>query len=138
MKRVAIYMQVSTSKQDTENRRRELIAVAERSSWEVVRIYEDAGISGAKGRDKGRSKTDIVQFASPKEGVNTCISADELPNQFGMTFQQVPGYVLQMLVNQRFAFAAADWPSLDWHVLLLHQFSTESLQIVPRTPNDHH
>jgi DNA invertase Pin-like site-specific DNA recombinase len=26
--------------------------VAERSGWEVVRIYEDAGISGAEGRDK--------------------------------------------------------------------------------------
>jgi DNA invertase Pin-like site-specific DNA recombinase len=26
--------------------------LAERSGWEVVRIYEDSGISGAKGRDK--------------------------------------------------------------------------------------
>jgi DNA invertase Pin-like site-specific DNA recombinase len=31
---------------------RELEPVAERSGWEVVRIYEDSGISGAKGRDK--------------------------------------------------------------------------------------
>jgi hypothetical protein len=31
MKRVAIYLRVSTSKQDTENQRRELIAVAERA-----------------------------------------------------------------------------------------------------------
>src|SRR3954464_11462999 len=38
--------------QTTENQRRELEAVAARSGWEVVDIFEDAGISGAKGRDK--------------------------------------------------------------------------------------
>jgi DNA invertase Pin-like site-specific DNA recombinase len=50
--RVAIYLRVSTSKQDTDNQRRELEAVAERSGWKVVKVYEDAGISGAKGRDQ--------------------------------------------------------------------------------------
>ena len=52
MERVALYLRVSTARQDTDNQRRELEAVAERSGWEVVRIYEDAGISGAKGRDQ--------------------------------------------------------------------------------------
>ena len=48
MKRIAIYLRVSTSKQDTENQRRELEAVAERSGWQIVKVYEDAGISGAR------------------------------------------------------------------------------------------
>ena len=52
MKRVGIYLRVSTSGQTTENQRHELEAVARRSGWEVVGLYEDAGISGAKGRDK--------------------------------------------------------------------------------------
>jgi DNA invertase Pin-like site-specific DNA recombinase len=52
MKRVAIYLRVSTSKQDTDNQRRELVEVAARSGWNVVKVYEDAGISGVKGRDK--------------------------------------------------------------------------------------
>jgi DNA invertase Pin-like site-specific DNA recombinase len=52
MKRVGIYLRVSTDSQTTENQRRELGAVAARSGWQVVGIYEDAGISGAKGRDK--------------------------------------------------------------------------------------
>ncbi len=52
MKRVAIYLRVSTDKQTTDNQRRELEAVAARSGWHVVKVYEDAGISGAKGRDK--------------------------------------------------------------------------------------
>jgi hypothetical protein len=52
MKRVAIYLRVSTSKQETGNQRLELEAVAARSRWQVVRVFEDTGISGAKGRDK--------------------------------------------------------------------------------------
>jgi DNA invertase Pin-like site-specific DNA recombinase len=51
-RRVGIYLRVSTDGQTTKNQRRELEAVAARSGWEVVGIYEDAGISGAKGRDK--------------------------------------------------------------------------------------
>jgi DNA invertase Pin-like site-specific DNA recombinase len=52
MKRVGIYLRVSTNGQTTANQRRELESVAARSGWQVVSIYEDAGISGAKGRDK--------------------------------------------------------------------------------------
>lgn len=51
-KRVAFYLRVSTGEQTTDNQRRELDAVAARSGWQVVEIYEDAGISGAKERDK--------------------------------------------------------------------------------------
>jgi DNA invertase Pin-like site-specific DNA recombinase len=51
-KRVALYLRVSTDGQTTENQRLALAAVAERRGWEVTRTYEDAGISGAQGRDK--------------------------------------------------------------------------------------
>src|ERR1700761_1254168 len=51
-KRVAVYLRVSTGEQTTDNQRRELEAVAERHNWRVVEFFEDAGISGAKGRDK--------------------------------------------------------------------------------------
>jgi DNA invertase Pin-like site-specific DNA recombinase len=43
MKRVAIYLRVSTDQQTTLNQRRELEAVAARSGWQVVKVYEDAG-----------------------------------------------------------------------------------------------
>jgi DNA invertase Pin-like site-specific DNA recombinase len=49
-KRVAIYLRVSTAEQTTTNQRRELHAVAKRHGWSVVQVFEDAGISGAKGR----------------------------------------------------------------------------------------
>jgi DNA invertase Pin-like site-specific DNA recombinase len=50
-KRAAIYVRVSTDKQTVENQVRELRQVAERRGWEVVAQYNDAGISGSKGRD---------------------------------------------------------------------------------------
>jgi DNA invertase Pin-like site-specific DNA recombinase len=50
--RAAIYLRVSTNGQTTENQRLELERVAKQRAWEIVGIYEDAGISGAKGRDK--------------------------------------------------------------------------------------
>jgi len=51
-KRTALYLRVSTDEQTTENQRRELLAVAERIGWTITEIYEDVGISGAKGRNK--------------------------------------------------------------------------------------
>jgi len=50
-KRAAIYVRVSTDRQTVENQLRELRQIAERRGWEVVKEYDDAGISGAKGRD---------------------------------------------------------------------------------------
>jgi DNA invertase Pin-like site-specific DNA recombinase len=52
IKRAALYLRVSTGEQTTENQRLELEAVALRFGWEIVAVYEDAGISGANGRDK--------------------------------------------------------------------------------------
>jgi DNA invertase Pin-like site-specific DNA recombinase len=49
---VALYLRVSTKGQSVANQRRDLEAVAERSGWRIVGIYEDAGVSGSKGRDK--------------------------------------------------------------------------------------
>lgn len=50
--RAAIYVRVSTDKQTVENQIRELGQIAERRGWQIVAEYRDAGISGAKGRDK--------------------------------------------------------------------------------------
>lgn len=50
-KRVALYVRVSTTGQTTNNQKRELTMAAKRHGWQVTQIYEDAGLSGAKGRD---------------------------------------------------------------------------------------
>ena len=67
MKRVAIYLRVSTSKQETSNQRSELEAVAKRSGWQVVKVYEDAGISGAKGRDQRPGLDALLKAVNTKE-----------------------------------------------------------------------
>src|ERR1700733_8336134 len=61
-KRVGLYLRVSTSEQTTDNQRRELEAVAARHGWTVVQVFEDAGISGAKGRH-GRPGLDALMKA---------------------------------------------------------------------------
>jgi DNA invertase Pin-like site-specific DNA recombinase len=50
--RAALYLRVSTTDQDTERQERELRQVAESRGWQIVEVYADNGISGAKGRDK--------------------------------------------------------------------------------------
>jgi DNA invertase Pin-like site-specific DNA recombinase len=89
--RVALYLRVSTSEQTTANQEAELLLACARHDWEVVKIFQDQGISGAKGRDKrpqfdallramarrefdlvaawsvdriGRSLTDLIAFLS--------------------------------------------------------------------------
>jgi DNA invertase Pin-like site-specific DNA recombinase len=68
VKKIAIYLRVSTDSQTTDNQRRELEAVARRSGWEVVKVYEDAGISGAKGRDK-RPGLDAMMKGGERERI---------------------------------------------------------------------
>ena len=58
-KRAALYVRVSTDAQTVENQLRELRQVAVRRGWDVVDVYSDAGISGAKGRN-GRPGLDSV------------------------------------------------------------------------------
>ena len=71
MKRVAVYVRVSTGSQTTDNRERDLRAWAEKAGGEIVTVYRDAGISGGKGRearpafdalckDAARRKFDLV------------------------------------------------------------------------------
>ena len=67
MKRVAIYLRVSTSKQDTANQLRALKTVAKRSGWKIVATYEDAGISGAKGRDQRPGLDAMLKAVNAKE-----------------------------------------------------------------------
>src|SRR6476660_1917293 len=67
MKRVGIYLRVSTDGQTTENQRRELEAVAARVGWEIVGFYEDAGISGAKGRDKRPGLDRLLKDATARK-----------------------------------------------------------------------
>jgi DNA invertase Pin-like site-specific DNA recombinase len=66
-KRVALYLRVSTKGQSVENQRRDLESVAARSGWEIVSVFQDAGISGAKGRDKRPGFDRLLKAATRRE-----------------------------------------------------------------------
>jgi DNA invertase Pin-like site-specific DNA recombinase len=66
-KRVAIYLRVSTAELTTANQRRELQAVAKRHGWSVVKVFEDAGISGAKGRSERPSLDEMLKVVARRE-----------------------------------------------------------------------
>jgi DNA invertase Pin-like site-specific DNA recombinase len=65
-KRAAIYVRVSTDKQTVENQLRELRQIAERRGWQVVEEFQDAGISGAKGRDQRPGLDRMLKEASKR------------------------------------------------------------------------
>lgn len=66
-KRAAIYLRVSTDEQTTDNQRRELETAAGHRGWSVVTVYEDAGISGAKGRDKRPGLDSMLKDATRRK-----------------------------------------------------------------------
>jgi DNA invertase Pin-like site-specific DNA recombinase len=66
-KRVALYLRVSTTEQTTSNQRRQLKAVAARHGWTVVRVFEDAGISGAKDRNERPALDAMLKAVARRE-----------------------------------------------------------------------
>ena len=66
-RRVGLYVRVSTDQQTIKNQERELQAVAERHGWQVVAVFKDQGISGAKGRDGRPGLDKLLQAVARKE-----------------------------------------------------------------------
>ena len=94
-KRVGIYLRVSTDGQTTQNQRRELEAVAARSGWEVVGIYEDAGISGSNGRDKRPGFDQLLNDATARKiNMVAAWSVDRL----GRSLQHLVGFLNELHV----------------------------------------
>ena len=93
MKRVGIYLRVSTDLQTTENQRRELEAVAIGSGWQVVGFYEDAGISGGKGRDKRPGFDRLLKDATARKvDMIAAWSVDRL----GRSLQDLVGFLTDL------------------------------------------
>ena len=61
------YLTVEHVETASDNQRRELEAVAERSGWKVVKVYQDAGISGAKGRDQRPGLDAMMKAVNARE-----------------------------------------------------------------------
>src|SRR6202040_3291836 len=93
MKRAVLYLRVSTVEQTTANQERELRAVAERMGHEIVHVYKDHGISGAKGRD-GRPEFDRMCRDAAKRQFDVVMawSVDRL----GRSLQDLVGFLSEL------------------------------------------
>jgi DNA invertase Pin-like site-specific DNA recombinase len=93
MKRAVLYLRVSTVEQTTANQERELQAIARRMGWEIVRVYKDHGISGAKARN-GRPAFDAMCKAATKREFDIVMawSVDRL----GRSLQDLVGFLSEL------------------------------------------
>ena len=63
-KRAALYLRVSTDGQTVDDQRLALEAVCDQRGWEVVEVYADNGVSGAKGRNQRPGLDALLKDAS--------------------------------------------------------------------------
>src|SRR5262249_30322969 len=96
MKRAVLYLRVSTLDQTTVNQERELRELREiagRIGCEIVKIYKDHGISGAKGRN-GRPAFDALCRAATRREFDMVMawSVDRL----GRSLQDLVGFLSEI------------------------------------------
>ena len=93
MKRAAIYLRVSTLDQTTANQERELRQIAERVGYDIVKVYKDHGVSGAKGRDKRPQFDALCRDAAKRQfDVVMAWSVDRL----GRSLQDLVGFLSEL------------------------------------------
>ena len=93
MKRAVLYLRVSTIEQTTANQERELREVASRMGCDIVRVYKDHGISGAKGRDKRPAFDALCRDAAQRKfDMAMAWSVDRL----GRSLQDLVGFLSEL------------------------------------------
>jgi DNA invertase Pin-like site-specific DNA recombinase len=93
MKRAVLYLRVSTTDQTTANQERELREVASRMGCEIVRVYKDHGISGAKGRDRRPEFDRLLRDAAQRKfDMVMAWSVDRL----GRSLQDLVGFLSEL------------------------------------------
>jgi DNA invertase Pin-like site-specific DNA recombinase len=91
--KVAIYARVSTNEQTTQNQIRELKAWAKRAGHKVVAIYDDNGVSGAKGREYRKEFDKLLRGAVRREfDLVAAWSVDRL----GRSLQDLIGFLQEL------------------------------------------
>jgi hypothetical protein len=93
MKRAVLYLRVSTIEQTTANQERELREIAGRMGCEIVKVYKDHGISGAKGRDKRPAFDALCRDAAKRQfDMVMAWSVDRL----GRSLQDLVGFLSEL------------------------------------------
>jgi len=93
IKRAAIYIRVSTDGQTVDNQRLELEQAAERAGWEIVGVYDDNGVSGAKSREQREAFDRLCKDATRRQfDVVMSWSVDRL----GRSLQDLVGFLSEL------------------------------------------
>jgi DNA invertase Pin-like site-specific DNA recombinase len=89
-KRAAIYIRVSTDGQTVDNQHLELEQAANIAGWDIVSIYDDNGVSGAKSREHREAFDRLCKDANRREfDVVMSWSVDRL----GRSLQDLVGFL---------------------------------------------
>ncbi len=89
-RKAALYLRTSHADRTTENQRRELTKAAKRAGWSIAAVYEDNGVSGAKGRDGRPGFDQMLKDANRREfDVIMAWSVDRL----GRSLQHLVGFL---------------------------------------------
>ena len=92
-KRAALYLRVSTDGQTVDNQRLELEQAAKMAGWQVVGIYMDEGISGAKSRQDREGFDRLCKDATRRQfDVVMSWSVDRL----GRSLQDLIGFLSEL------------------------------------------
>jgi DNA invertase Pin-like site-specific DNA recombinase len=93
MRRAVLYLRVSTLDQTTANQERELRQVAERMGCDIMKVYKDHGISGAKGRHQRPQFDALCRDATQRRfDVIMAWSVDRL----GRSLQDLVGFLSEI------------------------------------------
>lgn len=97
MKRVALYLRVSTFGQTVDNQERELLAAVDRHGWAVGAVFKDEGISGAKGREKRPAFDRLCRAVTRREvDMVAAWSVDRL----GRSLQDLVGFLAELQASR--------------------------------------
>jgi DNA invertase Pin-like site-specific DNA recombinase len=93
MKRAVLYLRVSTVDQTTADQERELRQIAGRMGCEIIKVYKDQRISGAKVRDQRPAFNSMCRAATRREfDVVMAWSVDRL----GRSLQDLIGFLSEL------------------------------------------
>src|SRR5262249_60019254 len=88
--RWALEVRGSTAGETTENQRRELEDIAERHGWNVVEVFQDRGVSGAKSREERPAMRRLMKGIARRDfDIVAAWSVDRL----GRSLQDLVGFL---------------------------------------------